>query len=82
MSRIFHFRIIREFLNLQTSTHAVYKACKFLLVRTLNLRGIEFAKISGNYVLANISKFTEIIICKCILVQVTYEKSKRNWGRG
>ena len=62
ISRIFDFGIIHEFLNSRASAQltpiAIYKQVLSILVRTLNSRGPEFAKISENKVLANISEST------------------------
>ena len=49
ISRIFYFRIINEFLNLQVSVHVFYKVYNdSLLARTLNSQGNQFANISEN----------------------------------
>ena len=45
--QIFYFRIISEFLNLHVSVHVFYKVYSdFLLERTLNSQGNQFANIS------------------------------------
>ena len=58
-SQIFCFRFISEFLISPASFHLYYKAYSItLLARTLNLRGNQFANISENEVLANITEST------------------------
>ena len=57
--QIFCFQFISEFLISRASVHIYYKAYSVtLLARTLNLRGNQFANISENEVLANISEST------------------------
>ena len=47
--RIFDFRIISEFLNSRVNGHVFYKVYRdYLLARTLNSRGNQFANISEN----------------------------------
>ena len=52
ISRIFHFRIIHEFLNsrvsMQLTKIVIQKKVYSILARTLNLRGNELANISEN----------------------------------
>ena len=61
ISRIFYFPIISEFLNSRVSDHVFYKAYRDpLLAITWNSRGNQFANISENQVLANISESTVI----------------------
>ena len=72
ISRFFYFRIISEFLNSRVSVHVFYKVYSdSLLAKTLNSRGNQFANISENYVLANISgstviQFFTIQVCICL----------------
>ena len=57
-----HFRIIIELLNARMSVHVFYKVyIDSLLARTFNSRGNQFANISENSVLANISGSTVIL---------------------
>ena len=67
-SQFFYFRIISEFLNPGMSTLLVYNAFRnSLLAKTLNLRDNEFANISRNKVLVNISKFKVFpIVAYCL----------------
>ena len=59
ISRMFYFQIISELLNSRVSVHVLNKAdSDSLLARTLNSRGNQFANISENKVLANISGST------------------------
>ena len=64
ISRIFHFRIIRDFLNSRVSFQLTEIATCIkeqvfrVLARTLNSRGTEFVNISENLALANISEST------------------------
>ena len=62
ISQFFYFRIIYKFLNSQASLRltiiAILRLVFTILARTLNSRGNEFANISENHVLANISEST------------------------
>ena len=62
ISHFCHWKFIRENLNLRCMMLSLpyHYICKYFM-RMLNSRGIKFANISENKVLANNSEFTEII---------------------